>query len=109
MIRDRGTIKWTAMMLPEHVQNLKEILVDENKIEKTELDEQTIIEFELIICEAMEFNKPLLFEVFENGLVKRITGTVHFINYLEQQLAVEDKNGTFQYLPFSNLISVQQE
>ena len=24
MIRDRGTIKWTAMMLPEHVQKIKQ-------------------------------------------------------------------------------------
>ena len=34
MIKDRGIIKWAAMMLPEHVQSLKNLLVDEEKIQK---------------------------------------------------------------------------
>lgn len=58
MIKDRGTIKWTAMMLPEHVQHLKELVIDERRVEKPILDEQMVEEFELIICEAMKFNNP---------------------------------------------------
>lgn len=34
MLRDRGTIKWTSMMLPEHLTQLKQDLIDAAKIEK---------------------------------------------------------------------------
>ncbi|KOP78202.1 hypothetical protein AMS60_18730 [Bacillus sp. FJAT-21945] len=85
MIKDRGTIKWTAMMLPEHVQSLKDALVDEHRIEQPLLDEQAIEEFELIICEAMEFNETLNIVVFENGFTNIITGTVHYINSMKSQ------------------------
>ena len=109
MIKDRGTIKWTAMMLPEHVQSLKEIMIDEQKLKKPELDEQAIEEFELIICEAMEFNTTLLIEVFNNGFINTITGTVHYINHMKSQLIIQDNQGYFHHIPFKNLVNIHQE
>ncbi len=35
MIRDRGNIKWTAMMLPEHVKLLREWQEQDQVREKT--------------------------------------------------------------------------
>jgi len=32
MFRDRGTIKWTSMMLPEHLIQLKQDLIDGSKL-----------------------------------------------------------------------------
>ncbi|MEH7522038.1 YolD-like family protein [Bacillus sp. JJ1503] len=109
MIKDRGTIKWTAMMLPEHVQSLKEIMLDEQKLKKPELDEQAIEEFELTICEAMEFHRTIIIEVFENGLFNTITGTVHYINHLKSQLILKDDQDYFHHIPFKNLVNVHQE
>lgn len=109
MIRDRGTIKWTSMMLPEHVQLLKKVAINEEKIMKPELDEQAIEEFEFLICEAMEFNSPLVLEVFENGFCKTLSGTVHYINHLKSQLILQDDNGLFHHIRFDKLINIQQE
>ncbi len=109
MIRDRGTIKWTAMMLPEHVHSLKEALIEEKKIQKPIQDEQALEEFELLICEAMEFNNPLSFEIFHNGFTKTIIGTVHFINHLKSQLIIQDEKGYLHHLPLASLINVHQE
>ncbi|KOP84132.1 YolD-like family protein [Cytobacillus solani] len=109
MIKDRGTIKWTAMMLPEHVQSLKDALVDEHRIEQPELDEQAIDEFELIICEAMESNESLNIEVFENGFTNIITGNVHYINSMKSQIIVQDAKGYFHHIPFKNLVNIQPE
>ncbi|MGD7045763.1 YolD-like family protein [Jeotgalibacillus proteolyticus] len=39
---DRGTIKWTSLMLPEHVEMVKEIYKEQNKVDKPLLDEQQI-------------------------------------------------------------------
>jgi len=102
-------MKWTAMMLPEHVQSLKDLLIDEKKAKKPEIDEQTLEEFELLICEAKESNQPLEFELFDSGFTKTIIGTVHFINQLKSQIIIQDEEGYFHHIPFASLINVHQE
>lgn len=42
MIKDRGTMKWTAMMLPEHVQQLRKIWGDDHKVTMPTIDEQQL-------------------------------------------------------------------
>ena len=37
--RDRGNIKWTAMMLPEHIIQLREDKANYNKVDRPQLDE----------------------------------------------------------------------
>ncbi|GGF28051.1 hypothetical protein GCM10010954_28930 [Halobacillus andaensis] len=37
---DRGTIKWTSLMLPEHVEMVQEIFKEQEREEKLQLDEQ---------------------------------------------------------------------
>ncbi|MEC0544166.1 YolD-like family protein [Bacillus inaquosorum] len=69
MLRDQGTIKWTLMMLPEHLTQLKQDLLDVSKIEKLSLDAQQIEEMDILVSEALEFNKDL---VFNNGFVENV-------------------------------------
>ncbi|QAS52783.1 YolD-like family protein [Halobacillus litoralis] len=38
--RDRGTLKWTSLMLPEHVEMIKQVWKEDVRIEKPILDEQ---------------------------------------------------------------------
>ena len=51
MIKDRGTKKWVAMMLPEHVAAVKEELLNEKKIKKPELDQEKLNDIDLLIHE----------------------------------------------------------
>ncbi|MDE1442222.1 YolD-like family protein, partial [Bacillus licheniformis] len=37
-LKDRGSIKWTAMMLPEHVVLLRELESIQNKVKRPVLD-----------------------------------------------------------------------
>ena len=108
MIKDRGTMKWTAMMLPEHVQSLKNALDDEDRVKQPLLDEQEIAEIELLILEAMEFNTPLTFKVFNSGFTRLITGSTHYINQMKSQIIFQDVDGYFHHIPFKNIISVQE-
>ncbi|WP_431798931.1 YolD-like family protein [Halobacillus andaensis] len=39
---DRGTIKWTSLMMPEHVEMVQEVFKEQTKEEKRELDDQQI-------------------------------------------------------------------
>ncbi|MEC1665680.1 YolD-like family protein [Bacillus halotolerans] len=106
MLRDRGTIKWTSMMLPEHLTQLKQDLIDVSKIEKPSLDDQQIEEMDLLVSEALEFNKELKFKLFNNGFVENVTGRVHYINFEEQKLHVKDQNDNTVYINMNNIIGV---
>ncbi|MDQ9096528.1 YolD-like family protein, partial [Bacillus licheniformis] len=60
-LKDRGSIKWTAMMLPEHVSLLRELESRQNKVKRPVLDLSQIEDMEMVISEAMEFNYPVQF------------------------------------------------
>ena len=51
--RDRGTIKWTAMMLPEHVKLLREWHAEDDYIPKPQHDEYEFEELALQIQTAV--------------------------------------------------------
>lgn len=106
MLRDRGTIKWTSMMLPEHLTQLKQDLLDASKIEKPSLDAQQIEEMDIIVSEALEFNKELVLKLFNNGFVENVTGRVHYINFEQQKLHVKDQNDNTVYINMNNIIGV---
>ena len=59
MIRDRGKIKWTSMMLPEHVQLIREWAASTGDEKPKILDEQHIEYLETILMEAIHLNKNL--------------------------------------------------
>ncbi|MCY7919178.1 YolD-like family protein [Bacillus vallismortis] len=106
MLRDRGIIKYTSIMLPEHLTQLKQDLIDVSKIEKPSLDDQQIEEMDLLVSEALEFNKELQFRLFNDGFVENVTGRVHYINFEQQKLHVEDQNDNTVYINMNNIIGV---
>ncbi|MEC1289398.1 YolD-like family protein [Bacillus mojavensis] len=106
MLRDRGTIKWTSMMLPEHLTQLKQDLIDVSKIEKPSLDDQQIEEMDLLVSEALEFNKELKLKLFNNGFVENVAGRVHYINFEQQKLHVKDQNDNTVYINMNDIIGV---
>ncbi|MGE8080440.1 YolD-like family protein [Peribacillus loiseleuriae] len=108
MLKDRGTIKWTAMMLPEHVQSLNDALVSEQSIVQPILDEQELEAIELTICEAITFNNPIITVVYSGGYTNTITGTVHYINHMESQMILQDNEGLFHHIPFKKLLACKK-
>ncbi|WP_186318725.1 YolD-like family protein, partial [Bacillus licheniformis] len=48
-LKDRGSIKWTAMMLPEHVSLLRELESRQNKVKRPVLDLSQIEDMEMVI------------------------------------------------------------
>lgn len=52
--RDRGTIKWTSLMLPQHVEMIKEVWKEDERIEKPILDEQQMEEIGFALQRALK-------------------------------------------------------
>ncbi|TXF73867.1 YolD-like family protein [Bacillus subtilis] len=93
-------------MLPEHLTQLKQDLIDASKIEKPSLDDQQIEEMDLLVSEALEFNKELRFKLFHDGFVENVTDRVHYINFEQQKLHVKDQNDNTIYINMNNIIGV---
>ncbi|WP_244895405.1 YolD-like family protein [Evansella clarkii] len=104
--KDRGTIKWTAMMLPEHVAMLRDLQHEHKKQPKPELEPQQLEEFEYLICEAMEFDKELTFVYWKNGFYEDFTGKAHYIDHLTKKLHIKSDEDEREYITIDCIISV---
>lgn len=117
-LRDRGTIKWTAMMLPEHVSLLRELESNQDKVKRPVLDISQIEDIEMIISEAMEFSNPVQFSVFkplpflngaETGEIIYIEGEIHYINQIRKVFHVVDSKGDTNLIKFEDVVGVEME
>lgn len=107
MIRDRGSIKWTAMMLPEHVKLLRDWAEEDKYEQMPELDEQQIEIMNELLCEAMEMGRELIITHYEGKRHELLIGTVHHYDDLQKKLHVIDKFGDVHYLLVNALIDVR--
>ncbi|MGM7720613.1 YolD-like family protein [Metabacillus sp. Hm71] len=109
MINDRGTMKWTAFIMPEHKQSVKKYFNDDLKIEKPELDEQQIEEINLKIADAMEFNQELVFYYYRYGEIRFIIGRVHHVDTLKREFKIMDEHQYVNIIKFDDLVDVKNK
>ncbi|WP_257347878.1 YolD-like family protein [Pseudalkalibacillus decolorationis] len=106
-IRDRGNIKWTAMMLPEHVKLLRDWKEEDRIQQKPELDEQKLEEMNEIIYEAMASNRPLSFIHFENTEYKILIGNIHYADPVQSILRIVSEFGDRHDLRLQDILDVR--
>lgn len=51
--RDRGSIKWTSLMLPEHVEMIRNLWKEDERVEKGIVDEQKAVEIDFLLQRAL--------------------------------------------------------
>lgn len=104
MIRDRGNIKWTSLMLPEHVKELRRYIhEDYYDMPEPTLDEQQMEEMNEIILEAMEYHVPLMFTIYKNKRLITLSGYIHYIDTYKKQLRILDMNDNIEFVFFSEI------
>jgi YolD-like protein len=110
LIRDRGNIKWTSLMLPEHVRELRRYIhEDYYNVPEPTLDEQQMEEMNEIILEAMEYNIPLVLTLYKDKRLNTLSGYVHYIDTVKRHFRILEKNGTLRIVPFSEVKGVSQQ
>jgi len=107
MLKDRGTIKWTSLMLPEHVELLKEMWQETEKINKPILDLQELELMNEQVMQAYEERLPIVLSVYKDGLIEEIHGTIVMINVQQNQLNVQLKNGLEKIIDGDQIVSLQ--
>ncbi|WP_252503388.1 YolD-like family protein [Sporosarcina sp. Marseille-Q4943] len=108
MIRDRGRIKWTAMMLPEHVAQLREWQEEDGLQLRQQPDEQQIEQWNYQIHEAAERNLQLSIHYWIDEKVAESKGYIRKIDTLEGTIHLLSDNGETHRIPFVHLKSISE-
>lgn len=106
-IFDRGTKKWTAMMLPEHVKMLREIDNEYVKTNKPALDGYQLDEIHEMIDTSLEFHLPLKFELWFNGLFEELEGVLVRVDDINKLVWVRERNDDLHKVKYENITGVE--
>ncbi|MBU9714737.1 YolD-like family protein [Evansella tamaricis] len=105
--RDRGVIKWTSMMLPEHVQMLKKLSEEHQKIKPPEIDGQVLEEWSRTLAEAYQGESPLLITTVTAGRTETFRGFVRKLDQMERQLWLECPITSRRFrIPFQEIVDI---
>jgi len=108
MIRDRGNIKWTAMMLPEHIVELRNWMDKNHYIERPELSEWDLQSIQEEIEVATNRKCQTLVKTWKDGKVNASGGVIVGIDLQSECIIFDDPFGTYRIL-VSDIIGVQCE
>lgn len=92
MLRDRGTIKWTAMMLPEHLVKIKEWKQEQFFDTKRELTDWEFEEIEQIIQQASKLRKLVKLTLWDHNKLHNEIGVVTGADIYKKELLLETES-----------------
>jgi hypothetical protein len=105
---DRGIIKFSPFLMPEHRKMLKELREKEERIHSSHYDEQQYEEWNRIIFEAMEFASYLSIKYIHNYRLCCVIGRVHYYDQPNQTLRFKEKDsGKIHYIQVSSIKDIK--
>ncbi|KMY31857.1 hypothetical protein ACZ11_06615 [Lysinibacillus xylanilyticus] len=107
MIQDRGNIKWASMMLPEHLELLREFK-QEHTEQPRELTDWELEELQQTIDQAYNQQINIKLEVWMDSKTTQWNGIIKSINFNTNELILETLIKT-KRIPIQYIQSAQQE
>lgn len=89
MIRDRRNIKWTAMMLPEHLELIKKFNESNNKVSPKILSEWELEDLQQTVNQALHYNISITLDVWEMDRYVRRSGIIRSVNDYNHSITFE--------------------
>lgn len=108
MIQDRGNIKWGSLMLPEHLEMLREYKQTENVVPPRELTDWELEELQQTINQAINQQLDVKLNVWMDGKNTQWAGIIKSINFNTNELILETLIKT-KRIPLQNVQSAQLE
>ena len=99
MNKDRGTMKWTAMMLPEHVKLLREWQAEDQLVIKPQLDEAQVEQMNTNLQRAYKEQCSIRLKVWEETAIYNVSGVIQKMNPIERYVQLADG----QKISFKNI------
>ncbi|WP_156289185.1 YolD-like family protein [Oceanobacillus salinisoli] len=106
MQRDRGSIKWTSLMLPEHVELLKEWWQEDKKVDMPILDSQQMEEINNQLIHAYKLCTAVTISIYQQSTVADYTGKVIKLDNIKNCMVFQLENGTSMDVGFHQILSV---
>src|SRR5690625_306490 len=106
MGRDRGTMKWASLMLPEHVKLLQHIWREDIKVNKPELDEQELALMNDEFMIAYEQNEQIELTIYHGGLIEKRLGIITGVNEENEKVYLQMADGNKEIISFKNILSL---
>lgn len=91
MNRDRGNIKWTSLMLPEHVQQLKKLAKQYERKTQPVIDPQQYDEWGLLLQDAVVNDKIIKVRILKDGIESEFQGFVYKVDQIYQRLILTNR------------------
>ncbi|MFJ7735774.1 YolD-like family protein [Lysinibacillus sp. NPDC097287] len=108
MIKDRGTIKWTAMMLPEHIQKIKQWKREAYAEAPRTLSEWELEDLQQTINQAFKQHKIVKITTWQEAKYVQWTGAITALDIELQQLVLETLTAV-KRIPFHSIYAARLE
>jgi len=95
-VNDRGTKKWTAMMMPEHEEMLQQMWREQEYKKKPILDEQKQFELNTKLQLALQNDLTVEVEYYDHGIhdFQKIKGKLLMVDTLANALKFDNEENT---------------
>src|SRR4051812_20989828 len=107
MIRDRGRIKWVSMMLPEHINLLRDWVKEDQYEEQKEMDEHQLEVMNATLSEAIEFDKFVTITHYRNRNYEIVIGKIHYWDEIAQKLHIVDHFEDVHRIPIATIADIR--
>ncbi|KAA0944049.1 YolD-like family protein [Sporosarcina sp. ANT_H38] len=107
-IRDRGTKKWTAMMLPEHIVELNKWMDKDHYEDRPELSEWDLQSIQDELEVSYKWKCQTLIKTWKNGKIMTRGGIIEGID-LRTMIVMLDNPFGLDRIPVSDIIGVRCE
>ncbi len=105
-VRDRGKIKWTAMMLPKHIAKLREWQAEDDKAPQPVLSEFDPKEIQTQLESARMKRCMTQVSIWQDDRITSYIGTIEDIDIHNRLVVLEDPFST-ERIPADLIIAVQ--
>ncbi|MGN4125950.1 YolD-like family protein [Lysinibacillus sphaericus] len=110
MIHDRGTMKWTAMMLPEHLVEIRKWKQEQFHEKKRDLVEWELEELQRKIQHVTAMKKLVTLTLWDNHILHDETGLITATDTNKKELLLETETAikriTFDKIQNAELVEV---
>ncbi|QTD41403.1 YolD-like family protein [Sporosarcina sp. Te-1] len=105
-MKERGSIKWTSLMLPEHIAQLRDWQEEDGRVERPELTEWDLValqeELELVSKRKCQTH----IKTWRDGRIIHNRGTIEKIDVHNKAIILAEPFGDLK-IPIDDIISVQ--
>jgi hypothetical protein len=106
-LKDRGNKKWTAMMLIEHRNRLKELKESEKDREKPILDDQEKEEINYKLQQAVQQKLPVEIKYYKDKRFKTASGVIKKVDSYRKEVIISEEDDKQQKVSINNLLDLR--